>query len=217
MTFIEGVISFISPCILPMLPIYLAYFAGRGEGTGSPLIGAGSFVAGFSAVFITLGAFAASIGVFLSSHMRAVNIIGGLLLILIGINYTGLVRIPFLNRHLGLEQKPKIRGPLSAFLFGIVFAVGWTPCVGAFLGSALMIAANSATVWTGVLLLACFSLGLGIPFMLSAVLIEQLKSSLRFIKRHYAVINAISGVLLIVTGLAMALGLLGKLLNLVAI
>ena len=211
--FLEGVITFISPCLLPMLPIYISYFAGGGERSmRKTLSGALGFVAGFSIIFMILGALAGTVGSFLKSHQTAVNIISGLIVILFGLNSLGVLK---LNLFTGSKRQVNTQNMnfFSALLFGVIFSLGWTPCVGAFLGSALMMASQQGHAMQGTLMLLCYSLGLGIPFILSSVLIDSLKSAFSWIKRNYALINAISGCLLIVIGILMATGTLGRLLS----
>lgn len=212
--FLEGIITFISPCLLPMLPIYLSYFAGGGERTTKKtLTGALGFVTGFSIVFVMLGALAGTVGGFLRSHQTAVNIISGLIVILFGLNFLGVFRW---NIFRGSKRKVDTSNMnfFSALLFGVVFSLGWTPCVGAFLGSALLLASQQGHILKGMLMLLAYSLGLGIPFVLSAVLIDYLKSAFDWIKKNYGMINMISGCLLIGIGILMATGTLGRLLSL---
>lgn len=214
--FLEGIITFISPCLLPMLPIYITYFAGGGErSVGRTLKGAVGFVAGFSAVFIALGALAGTVGGFLREHQTAVNIISGQLVIAFGLNYLGVFKLPlFRGSRRGVDTRNM--GFFSALLFGMVFSIGWTPCVGAFLGSALALASQQAHMVRGMLMLLAYSLGLGIPFVLSAVLIDQLKGAFAWIKQNYKIINTVSGALLILVGLLMATGTLGHLLGMMS-
>ena len=213
--FLEGIITFISPCLLPMLPIYISYFAGGNRTTKKTMIGAVGFVLGFTAVFVTMGALAGTLGGFLRTYQTAVNIISGLIVIVFGLNYLGVLN---LNIFRGGNQTVNVKdlGFISAILFGIVFSVGWTPCVGAFLGSALMMASQQGHVAEGMLMLLVYSLGLGIPFLLSAVLIDRLKSAFDWVKKNYRIINIFSGILLIVIGLLMATGMLGKLLSILS-
>lgn len=215
-SFLEGIITFISPCLLPMLPIYLSYFAGGGEGgTKKALRGALGFVLGFTIVFVALGALAGTVGSFLSRHRTAVDIVTGAIVIFFGLNFLGVFK---LNLFRGSQRNVNTTNLnfFSAVLFGIVFSLGWTPCVGAFLGSALLLASQQGHVLAGMGMLLAYSLGLGVPFLLSAILIDKLKGAFTFIKRHYTVINIICGVLLIVLGLAMATGLLGRLMTLLS-
>lgn len=212
-SFLEGVITFISPCLLPMLPIYISYFAGGGErSVGKTLKGALGFVLGFTALFVAMGALAGTIGGFLSRHQTLVNILCGAVVILFGLSYLGILKIN-LFRGRGHDVNTDDLGFFSAFLFGVVFSVGWTPCVGAFLGSALMLASQQGSMVQGILMLLCYSAGLGVPFLISAVLIDQLKGAFNWVKAHYDIINKVCGVLLIAVGIAMATGTLGRLLN----
>ncbi|MBE6767946.1 MAG: cytochrome c biogenesis protein CcdA [Ruminococcaceae bacterium] len=212
--FLEGMITFISPCLLPMLPIYVSYFAGGGErSTGKTLTCALGFVLGFTAVFTALGALAGTIGSFLREYRTAVDAVLGLIVIFFGLHFLGVFKFTLFRgsrRRVNTENM----GFFSAVLFGVVFSVGWTPCVGAFLGSALALASQQAHVAEGMLMLLAYSLGLGIPFVISAVLIEYLKSAFNWIKKHYKVINAVCGGLLVVIGVLMATGLFGRMLAL---
>ncbi len=215
-SFLEGIITFISPCLLPMLPIYVSYFAGGGERTmKKTLTGALGFVFGFTLVFMAMGALAGSVGALLTRYSFWVNLIGGLIVIVFGLSYMGVFRLNLFHGMKGSVKTGEM-GFFSAVVFGIVFSVGWTPCVGAFLGSALMLASQRGHVLEGMGMLLCYSLGLGIPFLLSAVLIDKLKSAFNWIKRHYTVINRICGGLLILVGVCMATGMLGKLLALLS-
>ena len=211
-SFLEGIITFISPCLLPMLPIYISYFAGGGERTtAKTLKNASGFVLGFSLVFVALGALAGTLGSFLTRYQTWVNALGGGIVILFGLNYMGLLHLNFFrgSRH-SLNQNNM--GFWQALLFGTVFSVGWTPCVGAFLGSALMLASQQGHVLEGMGMLLCYSLGLGIPFLMSAVLIDKLKSAFNWIKAHYDVVNKVCGSALVLVGVLMATGTLGRLL-----
>lgn len=215
-SFLEGVVTFISPCLLPMLPIYISYFAGGGERSAKKtLSGALGFVTGFTIVFVALGALAGTLGGLLKEYQTAVNIVSGLIVIFFGLNFLGVFK---LNLFKGSNHKinTKNMGFFSAMLFGIIFSVSWTPCVGAFLGSALMLASQQGHVGEGVVMLLVYSLGLGIPFVLSAVLIDYLKSAFNWIKKHYKVINIVCGVLLILVGVLMATGLIGRMFTLLS-
>jgi cytochrome c-type biogenesis protein len=212
-SFLEGIVTFISPCLLPMLPIYISYFAGGGErSTGKTLKNASGFVLGFTVVFVALGALAGSLGSFLIRYQTWTNLVCGGLVILFGLNYMGLLQ---LNLFQGGRRK-MMDGQMhfgSAVLFGIVFAAGWTPCVGAFLGSALMLASQQGHVVEGMGMLLCYSLGLGVPFLMSAVLIDKLKGAFNWIKAHYDVVNKVCGGLLVLVGVLMATGVLGRFLT----
>ena len=209
-TFLEGLISFISPCMLPMLPVYVSYFApGDGERRGVwPR--ALAFVLGFTAVFSLLGLFAGTLSLWLSRYHRPVEIVCGALVILFGLGYLEVIPLPFFR---GMRGGRRVTGVFSAFLFGVIYSVSLTPCVGAFLGSALMLASASGTALRGLSLLVVYSLGLGVPFFLSAVLLEQLRAAFAGIRRHYKIINLTSGLFLILVGLAMTAGWLGGLLS----
>ena len=224
-TFLEGIISFISPCMLPMLPLYLSYFAGD-AGKHSPdaanseeqnpsqsrvFLHACAFVVGFSVVFITLGVFAGSLGMLLTRYQTILNTVCGAIVILLGLSYLEIIRIPFFT---GMKTAKKAGSVLSAFVFGVIYSVSLTPCIGAFLGSALMMASSSGGAVRGALLLLCYTAGLGIPFLISAVLIDGLQSAFRFIKQHYRVINTVSGIFLILIGLCMMLGWMNRLMAL---
>jgi cytochrome c-type biogenesis protein len=215
-SFLEGIITFISPCLLPMLPIYVSYFAGGTENnTKKTVINALGFILGFTVVFTALGALAGTLGSFVIKYQTIVNIVCGAIVIIFGLNFLDILH---LNLFAGTKRDVEIEnmGFFSAVLFGIVFSIGWTPCVGAFLGSALLLASSQGHVLEGVGMLLCYSLGLGIPFVVSAILIDKLKGAFDFIKRNYSMINKICGIFLIVIGLSMATGMLGRLLTLLS-
>ena len=212
-SFLEGIVTFISPCLLPMLPIYISYFAGGGErSTAKTLRCASGFVLGFTAVFVAMGALAGTVGSFLIRYQTVVNIVLGGIVILFGLNYLGVLKLNLFKGMSG-EVKTADMNFWSAFVFGVVFSVGWTPCVGVFLGSALMLASQQGSALVGTLMLLSYSLGLGVPFLLSAVLIDQLKGAFTFIKKNYGIINKVCGALLILVGVLMATGLLTRFLN----
>lgn len=209
-SFLEGIITFISPCLLPMIPIYVSYFAGGGEReTKKTLKCASGFVLGFTIVFVALGALAGTVGSFLIRYQTAVNLVSGLIVIFFGLNFIGILHLNLFKGNQAQFQAKEL-GFFSAMIFGVVFSVGWTPCVGTFLGSALMLASQQAHVMTGVFMLLAYSAGLGIPFILSAVLIDKLKSAFTFIKKHYDIVNKVCGGLLILIGVLMATGMLGR-------
>ncbi|MCI8632077.1 MAG: cytochrome c biogenesis protein CcdA [Lachnospiraceae bacterium] len=213
--FLEGMITFISPCLLPMLPVYVSYFAGGMQrdikGTLKNALG---FIAGFTTVFVLLGALAGTVGQILNEFKTLVNLITGVIVIFFGLCYLGFFKLSIFR---GIRfSKTEQLGFFSAFLFGMVFSVGWTPCVGVFLGSALMLAASEGAFLTGVMMLLLYSLGLGIPFLISAILIDQLKGVFQSIKRHYRGIQIVCGSLLVLVGLLMALGLFDRFLNLLS-
>ena len=205
-SFFEGILTFISPCLLPMLPVYISYFAGGEADSKKTFRNALGFILGFTILFTAMGALAGTLGSFLSKYQMAVNIVSGLIVIFFGLNFMGVIK---LNLFKGCARmRTGNLGFFSSLLFGMIFSIGWTPCVGAFLGSALMLASQQGHVLEGTLMLLSYSLGLGIPFLLSAVLIDQLKGAFNFIKRHYTVINYICGGLLILVGILMATGIL---------
>lgn len=214
-TFLEGIITFISPCLLPMLPVYISYFAGEESDSGRTVRNALGFIAGFSTVFVLLGAFAGSIGTVLKQYQTVLNIVTGLIVIVFGLSFLGVFRVKLFQGG-SLSASAKITNPFRAFVFGMVFSIGWTPCVGSFLGSALMLASQQGSALQGVLLLLAYSLGLGIPFFLSALLIDRLKNAFAFIKKHYALITRIAGLFLIAVGILMATGLFGRFLTMLS-
>ena len=206
-TFLEGLISFVSPCMLPMLPVYVSYFAGGADKKRANLFRAMAFVLGFTVAFCLMGLFAGTLGSLLLRYQRAVTIVCGLIVIVFGLSYLEILPLPFFK---GMSSGRSVTGVFSAFVFGLVYSVSLTPCVGAFLGSALMLASSSGTALQGLLLLVCYSLGLGLPFLISALLLEQLSGVFGWIKAHYGVMNRICGGFLIVIGLLMAFGLLDR-------
>ena len=215
-SFLEGIITFLSPCLLPMLPVYISYFAGGGERTTRRTLScAGGFVLGFTVIFAAMGALAGTVGSFLARYRVWVDIVCGGIVILFGLSYMGVLK-QNLFRGMGRTRRVGEMNFGSAVVFGMVFSVGWTPCVGAFLGSALMLASQQGHVLEGMGMLLCYSLGLGVPFLFSAVLIDKLKSAFDWIKRHYTVINWVCGGLLVLMGVLMATGTMGRLLTLLS-
>lgn len=209
-SFLEGIITFVSPCLLPMLPVYVSYFAGGGErDTKKTLKNALGFVCGFTRVFVAMGAFAGTLGGFLTKYQTIVNVVSGLIVIFFGLNFLGVLRFNIFKGIRG-EVKTDNLGFFSSAVFGMIFSVGWTPCVGAFLGSALMLASQQGKSLVGMGMLLCYSLGLGIPFVFSAVLIDKLKTAFDFVKKNYKGINLVCGGLLIVIGILMATGTMGR-------
>ena len=212
--FLEGIMTFISPCLLPMLPIYISYFAAGTSDKRKTLFHSIGFVLGFTLVFVTLGAFAGTVGKLLIAHSRFVNIASGIILIILGLNFMGAIRIGFLNRTHQKNTSVKDLNFISSILFGILFSACWTPCVGTFLSGALMTAATKGGTLNGISMLLVYSLGLGIPFVASALLIDRMKDTFDFVKRNYKTINMISGMLLVVVGIVTASGCMGRLLSL---
>ncbi len=214
--FLEGVITFISPCLLPMLPIYLSFFAAGDTDRRRTLRNALGFVLGFTIVFIIMGAFMGIMGKLVREYQTVLNIVTGAIVILFGLNFMGVLKIGFLNRASQQDANVKDLNFFSSMLFGIVFSIGWTPCVGAFLGSALLLASQGGSLLQGIVMLLAFSLGLGIPFVVSALLVDRLKGAFDFIKRHYRVINLVSGLVLVIVGILMATGYMGYWLSLLS-
>ena len=213
-TFLEGLITFISPCVLPMIPVYALYFAGENPQDGSAgktILRALGFVLGFTLLFIALGVFAATLGSLLIRYQSAVNIVTGAVVVLLGLHYMGALQTGLLARTVRPNVQVKAKSFLSCMLLGAVFAVGWSPCTGAFLGSAMMLAATQSGAVQGMLLLLCYSLGLGVPFVLCALLIDQLKGAFTWIKRRYGIINKVCGAFLILVGLLMMTGWFARL------
>lgn len=212
-SFLEGIITFLSPCLLPMLPIYVSYFAGGGERSNKKTLKtAFGFVVGFTIVFVAMGALAGTLGSFLTRYQTVVNIISGLIVIAFGLNYMGVFQLNFF-KGVGASMERDSLDFFSALVFGMVFSVGWTPCVGVFLGSALMLASQQGHVLEGMLMLLAYSLGLGVPFLFSAVLIDRLKGAFNWVKTHYRQVNLVCGGLLVIVGVLMATGLLGRFLT----
>lgn len=165
---------------------------------------------GFTVVFSLLGLFAGTLGAFLKEYKTVVNIVGGLLIIIFGLSYLEVIKLPFFK---GMQSGRTANTVVSAFLFGVIYSVSLTPCIGAFLGSALTLAGASGTAVKGVLLLVTYSMGLGVPFLISALLIEKLNTAFTFIKKHYRVINIVCGSFLILVGILMACGLMDRLMS----
>ncbi|MGW5723323.1 cytochrome c biogenesis CcdA family protein [Amycolatopsis sp. NPDC003865] len=213
---VAGIISFTSPCALPLLPGYVSYVSGLGSGAGQGAttvrtgsrIGLASalFIAGFTVVFVALGVTASAFGLLLAQHKQALAIAGGVLVVAMGLVTLGAIRIPLLHRELRFDLHRVRRGPAGALVLGAAFGLGWTPCVGPVLASILATAASTATVGTGALLLAAYSLGLGVPFVLVAIGIARGRRSLRWLRGHTRKVEVAGGVLLIVMGIAMLTG-----------
>lgn len=207
LTFFEGILSFVSPCLLPLLPLYLSFLGGGKKEGKMVIINSLAFVLGFSSMFILLGAFSSSLGYFLRQYQRIIEIFSGFIIIFLSLIYLGFIKLPYSYCYQHKIEKVDL---VNSILFGIVFALGWTPCIGAFLGSALMLAATSANLGKGIILLATYSLGLAIPFVLSAILFERLQATFLFIKKNYGIITTVSGSFLFIMGILMILGLFEK-------
>lgn len=213
--FLEGMITFISPCLLPMLPVYVSYFAGGEGNRKKTLKSAIGFVLGFSVVFMLLGALAGTVGSFLRKYETIVNIVCGSMIIFFGLSFLGVFKFSIFKGKSRAFHAENMNF-LKAVLFGVIFSVGWTPCVGAFLASALVMASHNGQTVQGIFMLFMYSLGLGIPFIISALLIDSLKSTFGFIKRNYRIINIISGFFLILIGVLMISGLFSRFLSILS-
>jgi cytochrome c-type biogenesis protein len=226
LAFLAGLASFLSPCVLPLVPSYLAQLVGPGvlqamqaeraqpQGKSATVavtlaptqrwlaLGhASAFVGGFSVAFIALGATASVMGGFLKSHQQAISQIGGLILIVLGLHFAGIIRIPFLYREGRMHWRPAERGYGSSFLIGLVFALGWTPCIGVILTGILVLAAQSATLGAGIILLAAYSLGLGLPFLIMGAAFARAAPLLKRLSPHLGTIERVTGVILALMGL----------------
>ncbi|MBM3271474.1 MAG: cytochrome c biogenesis protein CcdA [Candidatus Sericytochromatia bacterium] len=205
-----GIVSFLSPCVLPLVPGYLSFVAGvsmdqlKGEGgsaRGRVLINTLAFVLGFSLVFILLGASATAVGSFLLAKQRLIAQIAGVVVIVFGLHTMGLIRIPWLYQEKRAQITNKPAGVLGAFLVGLAFAFGWTPCIGPILASILSLAAAEETLGAGIGLLAVYSLGLGIPFLLTALAFDKLITVFDQVKKHMRAVEIVSGLLLVGVGI----------------
>ena len=204
LTFLEGIASFISPCLLPMVPIYISYFIGKDvSNSKKAILNSIGFVLGFTTIFMILSIFASQLGLVLSNNIRYIKIFFGIVIILFGLNYMEIFNIGFLNKSKMKNLNTKNFNFFKAMLFGILFSVSWTPCIGTFLSSALLLISKEQNILKGLIMMLLYSIGLGIPFIISAILIEKLKNIFEFIKKHYDVIKRISGVILIGAGIYM--------------
>lgn len=214
-----GFITFLSPCVLPLIPGYIAFMTGmttaeltaEDRKISAILIPSLLFVLGFSAVFVALGASASVVGSFMSQYSSVLEKVAGVVIMLLGFFMLGIIKVPWLYGEARFEmQKAKRFGGFAALLMGMAFAFGWSPCVGPVLGSILMIAANSAEAGRGALLLGVYSLGLGVPFVLVALLLGRVKPVLNWLNRHSLIINRVAGVILMVLGLLILTGWIGR-------
>ena len=204
LTFLEGLASFISPCLLPMLPIYISYFMGEEENNKKKaIINSIGFVLGFTILFLILSIFASTIGYFISGYSKYIKIVFGIIIIILGLNYMEVFKLKFLNKSNGIKMKNKNLNFFKALVFGILFSISWTPCIGTFLSSALLLIAKEQELLKGILLMLLYSIGLGIPFIISVVLIEKLKEVFNFIKKNYKKVKIVSGLILIGMGIYM--------------
>lgn len=210
--FSAGLLSFISPCVLPLVPSYITYITGvsfkelseggsKGRVRWLTVSHSLLFIAGFSLVFVLMGASASYLGQVLIQYQTWIMRVGGILIIILGIHFTGLISIPFLQMEKRFELNKKPLGYLGSFLVGIVFAAGWTPCVGPILSTILLYASTAKSFTTGITLLAAYSLGLGVPFFLASLAFSSFLAAFDRIKRYMRVIMAVSGVFLILIGI----------------
>ncbi|MDI4663079.1 cytochrome c biogenesis protein CcdA [Xanthobacter autotrophicus] len=211
--FLAGVLSFASPCVLPLVPAYLGFLTGTvaaGEGQPQPrwrvIVAAGLFVLGFSTVFILLGATASTLGQMLIRHVEVLTLVSGALLVLFGLHMTGLVRIPLLYRQAKIDAAATPAGIVGPYLIGLAFGFGWSPCVGPVLAAILIVAGAEASVGKGVALLAVYSAGIGIPFLLAAAFTGPFLAWAASARRRLGLIEKVAGAFLILTGLAFMTG-----------
>lgn len=209
-----GLISFLSPCVLPIVPPYLAYMSGvsmqemSGEARkgGKIVLTALFFVMGLSTVFLLLGAAASAFGKVFLQNQQYFNSFAGVLVMVFGLHFLGIIRIGFLNREARIDAGDQGGSALGAYLLGLAFAFGWTPCIGPQLGAILSLAASEGSISKGVTLLAVYAAGLGIPFLLVAAFFERLQGLMSFMKRHMERIERIMGLMLWTIGLLMLTG-----------
>ena len=215
--FAAGFLSFVSPCVLPLIPGYISFVSGisvdemRGDTAPATsrlqvFLTSLAFVIGFSIVFVALGASATAIGKFMFAKLPLLSKIAGAILIVFGLHTMGVFRLAFLETEKRVHSQRKPAGPLGAMLVGVAFAFGWTPCIGPILGGILAIAGSKSTVTEGVTLLAVYSLCLGIPFLLTSLAINQFFTAAKRIRKHYHAVEVASGVLLIAIGLLIVTG-----------
>lgn len=219
--FTAGLLSFLSPCVLPLIPAYISYISGISieelknsdslskTAKSRILFNSFLFVLGFSVVFILLGATATAVGSFLRDHTRLIMKIAGVVIFIFGLHTAGFIRIPFLYYEKRFEMRTKAVTFFSVFLMGSAFAFGWTPCIGPLLAGILGIAGVQDTLWKGVFLLAVYSFGLGLPFILTALAVNRFFAALIRIKKYFHLIEIISGVLLMAIGILFFFGSLG--------
>ncbi|KAA0970448.1 cytochrome c biogenesis protein CcdA [Aureimonas fodinaquatilis] len=215
---LAGSLSFLSPCVLPLVPPYLCYMAGVSvddlrDGTaestklqGRVVLSAVIFVLGFTTVFVLLGAGASSVGQLLRRNMDWLAIVAGVGIIIMGLNYLGVLRLSFLSREMRVAAPDKPRNFFGAYLMGLAFAFGWTPCIGPVLGAILGVAGTQQTVGQGAVLLAFYSAGLGIPFILAAVFSGFFLKALASLRNYYGVVQKVMGGLLVATGVLFITG-----------
>ncbi len=214
--FLAGVVSFLSPCVLPLIPGYISMLSGESidelrAGTGVGVVrrifsNSIAFVIGFSTVFIALGASATWVGNFLATRRRIFEIVAGIIIIVFGLHLTGLVKIPFLYRDKRIDTGAPKRGLLGSFILGFAFAFGWTPCIGPTLGAVQSLALSGSSATQGALLTLAYCLGLGLPFVIVALAFRRALGVLSVVKRHYALVTTIGGAMLVVVGVLLVTG-----------
>lgn len=212
-----GLLSFVSPCVLPLVPPYLCYIGGvsldqlTDEGSNSVArrrvaLSSFSFVLGFSTVFVMLGATASVIGRLVASYLDVLAIVAGGVIIIMGLHFLGLLKIPFLYRQARMEVSSRPAGPLGAYVVGLAFAIGWTPCIGPVLAAILAVAGSEQTLTRGALLLGVYSLGLGIPFIAAGLFAGAFMHFMRRFRHHVGKVEKTMGALLVVTGVLFMTG-----------
>lgn len=217
--FIAGLASFLSPCVLPLVPIYLGQLVGQsvyqstGEQSERParlntFLHSAMFVCGFTLAFVALGATASTLGSFLRAHQVLLREVGGILLVIIGLHLAGIFKLPFLYWQKRFEFHPARPGYAASLLIGIIFAIGWTPCIGLILGAILALAATARTLTQGVLMLLVYSLGLGLPFLLLGLGLDRVSKVLKWLKPHLGKIEVGTGVMMILAGIMIFFNLL---------
>lgn len=214
-TFLEGLASFLSPCILPLVPAYISFISGisldeiekkQKGAVATAVVNSLLFILGFSTVFVLMGATSTFIGGLLKEHKSIIARIGGVIIIIFGLHLTGIFKLKFLDVEKKFHLQSKPAGIIGSFLVGVVFSVGWSPCVGPFLGAAIAEASQSETVWHGMGLLLSFSMGLGIPFFLTSLFLSAFFSFFKGIRKYMRIISIASGVLLVFIGLLLLTG-----------
>ena len=211
-----GALSFLSPCVLPLIPAYLCFLGGVGldevkNGAGRKVVPAAlAFVAGFSTIFIAMGATASALNHLITDNMGWLSTVAGSVIIVFGLHYMGAIRLSFLNYDKRVQVDARPAGLLGAYVLGLAFAFGWTPCVGPILATILMIAAGKDSVGEGVALLAAYAAGLGVPFLLAALAARRFMALLTRFRRHMRMVEITIGGLLIATGLLIVLGRLNE-------
>ena len=215
--FAAGFLSFISPCVLPLIPGYISFVSGisvedmRADTTPAAsrlrvFLTSLAFVIGFSIVFVALGASATAVGKFMFARLPLLSKIAGGILIVFGLHTMGVFRLAVLDTEKRVHSQRKPAGPLGAMLVGVAFAFGWTPCIGPILGGILAIAGSKQSIAEGVTLLAVYSLGLGVPFLITSLAINQFFGAARRIRKYYHAVELTSGALLIVIGVLIITG-----------